>query len=635
MAHAGFSSSARAGCPGHKEIPMTTQKITSLGRIVLLAIMILAVAVIAAVAQNVPATATEAARSPQFAARLAHRGAAQHTASPNRIAGACSYGRQGISPQDGFYSNGPINGNTDAWTINFGFVVADTFPSANGGGRVSGLNFGAWLFPGDVLQTVEVSITSQPFGGTTYFDQVVSFTQSTNCPINSYGYQVCTESGTFNGPYLSDGKYWVNLQNAVVNSGDPMFWDENSGPSMAEQNSVGTIPSESFTISGGGDSCMPEQDGNFKVIHDFSSGEDGGAPSGVAIDKAGNLYGPTGGGNGTVYKMAEAGIGWVLSTLYNFLGGGSGASPQGVMVGPKGILYGSASGGVQNDGLIFSLRPAPNVCRSTSCYWTDNMVYAFNGPPDASHGGGLVADQAGNLYGVSRAGGAQQQGAVFELTPSIGGWIETVLYSFTGASDGGGPTTLLVGIDGNLYGMAGGGGAFGGGVVFQLTPSSGGWTEAVLYNIPSSVFPTNPHSLLQDSAGNLFGIYDYMGCCASSVGRIFMLSPSNGNWVFTELHHGDANLDGDDEFPNMTLDPAGNLHGTEWAYSGCINTVYYGYIFELARTNNGWQFSTPIAWDNRYFGPSGALALDAHGNLYGTTANCGSFGYGTVWQLSP
>ena len=146
------------------------------------------------------------------------------------------------------YSNGPINGNTDAWTINFGFVVSDSFTTSPNA-TVTGLQFGAWLFPGDVLQTAEVSITSAEFGGTTFFDQVVSFTQSTGCPTNGFGYQVCTETGNFTTT-LAGGTYWLNLQNAVVNSGDPIFWDENSGPSSASENSVGTIPSEAFTILG-------------------------------------------------------------------------------------------------------------------------------------------------------------------------------------------------------------------------------------------------------------------------------------------------------------------------------------------------------------------------------------------------
>ena len=83
------------------------------------------------------------------------------------------------------YSNGPINGNTDAWTINFGFIVSDSFtvccrdggePGA-GGTTISGASFGMWLFPGDTLTSAELSITSSENGGTSYFDQTVNFTQ--------------------------------------------------------------------------------------------------------------------------------------------------------------------------------------------------------------------------------------------------------------------------------------------------------------------------------------------------------------------------------------------------------------------------------------------------------------------------
>jgi hypothetical protein len=148
------------------------------------------------------------------------------------------------------YSNGSINGTTDAWTINFGFVVSDTFLVPTGGSTINGLAFGAWLFPGDVLQTAEVQITSAEFGGTTFADQTVSFVQS-NCSGNQYGHNVCTETGSFSPLNLAAGTYWLNLDNAVVNFGDPIYWDENSGPSSASENSVGTIPSESFTVLGG------------------------------------------------------------------------------------------------------------------------------------------------------------------------------------------------------------------------------------------------------------------------------------------------------------------------------------------------------------------------------------------------
>jgi len=158
------------------------------------------------------------------------------------------------------YSDGPINGETDAWTINDGFVVSDTF-ILFGNSRVTGMSFGAWLFPGDTLESVDVSFTHFEFGGTLYFNQVVNFTAS-DCFVNNYGFNVCTETGFFNGVNLAAGTYWMNLQNAVVNTGDPVYWDENSGPSSSSENE-GTLPAESFSILGSSSapSSVPEPTG--------------------------------------------------------------------------------------------------------------------------------------------------------------------------------------------------------------------------------------------------------------------------------------------------------------------------------------------------------------------------------------
>ena len=149
---------------------------------------------------------------------------------------------------DTIYSNGPINGTTDAWTVNFGFIVSDTFTVGSGGATVNGLQFGAWIFPGDVLLQIEISITSAEFGGTTYLDTIADISQ-TRCVMNQYGFNVCTDVASFADTRLDPGTYWLNLQNGVVND-DPIYWDENSGPSQASQNSVGTIPSEAFTLLG-------------------------------------------------------------------------------------------------------------------------------------------------------------------------------------------------------------------------------------------------------------------------------------------------------------------------------------------------------------------------------------------------
>jgi len=147
------------------------------------------------------------------------------------------------------YSNGPINGNTDAWTIAFGFIVSDTFNVTNNNTTITGGSFGIWLFPGDTFPSAELSITSQENGGTSYFDQTVNFTQG-SCTINQSGFNVCQENTTFSGPTLNAGTYWINLQNCSGPQCPTAYWDENSGPSSASENSVGSIPSESFTVLG-------------------------------------------------------------------------------------------------------------------------------------------------------------------------------------------------------------------------------------------------------------------------------------------------------------------------------------------------------------------------------------------------
>jgi hypothetical protein len=150
--------------------------------------------------------------------------------------------------QNDLYDNGPTNGQDLGWTISFGSAVSDQF-ILNTDVKVDAIDFAAWLLPGDVLETAEVSITSSEFGGTSYFDQTVKFTAS-GCFSNAARHNVCNETGT-SIVNLNAGSYWLNLSNGVVNTSDPVYWDMNSGPSLASESSLGTIPSESFSILGG------------------------------------------------------------------------------------------------------------------------------------------------------------------------------------------------------------------------------------------------------------------------------------------------------------------------------------------------------------------------------------------------
>jgi PEP-CTERM motif len=150
--------------------------------------------------------------------------------------------------QTDLYDNGPSNGNIDAWTINFGFAVSDEFTLSQAS-TITGLQFTSWMFSGDVLETADFLITSDEMGGRTFFSGTVNFIQS-GCVANQFGFNVCTETGSITGLNLNAGSYWLNMENAVVASGDPVYWDENDGPSPASETSEGSIPSESFTILG-------------------------------------------------------------------------------------------------------------------------------------------------------------------------------------------------------------------------------------------------------------------------------------------------------------------------------------------------------------------------------------------------
>ncbi len=128
------------------------------------------------------------------------------------------------------YDNGPIYGDIDAWPFSSPYVVSDTF-TLSSNSTVGGFELGTWEFPGDVLSSVDWSITSAENGGTVFGSGTVSGKNLTDQLyfVNQYGYDIDLITATGLNVGLSGGTYWLNLQNAVVPSGDPVYWDENSG----------------------------------------------------------------------------------------------------------------------------------------------------------------------------------------------------------------------------------------------------------------------------------------------------------------------------------------------------------------------------------------------------------------------
>jgi uncharacterized repeat protein (TIGR03803 family) len=195
-------------------------------------------------------------------------------------------------------------------------------------------------------------------------------------------------------------------------------------------------------------------------------------------------------------------------------------------------------------------------------------LYFFGGGADGEGPeAGVIFDHAGNLYGTTVSGGTAGGGTVYELSPNGSGWTKTTLYSLQGGSEGSAPYGgLIFDNAGNLYGTTNLGGANNGGTVFELTPSGGGsWSFHLLYSLPYHgtadwllYGPTA--SLVMDSSGNLYGTTVLDGDFGD--GNVFKLTPSGGGWTYTSLHDFHGTADGGQVFGSVVLDANGNLYGT-------------------------------------------------------------------------
>lgn len=216
--------------------------------------------------------------------------------------------------------------------------------------------------------------------------------------------------------------------------------------------------------------------GTLSLLYTFAregTNLDGDFPLGgnLVFDSSGNIYGTTYEGGttntgGTVFEVPKGG--GSDTVLYNFGGTGDGYEPYGgLAMDTSGNLYGVTSGGgAHNRGTLFELS-----CSGSSC--TETRLYSFGGTGDVySPVAGVMVDSSGNVYGTALDGGAHNFGGVFKMTPGVGTFTESWLYSFSGgASDGEFPYGGL-GVDssGNLYGATFQGGAHGYGGVFKIIP---------------------------------------------------------------------------------------------------------------------------------------------------------------------
>jgi uncharacterized repeat protein (TIGR03803 family) len=378
------------------------------------------------------------------------------------------------------------------------------------------------------------------------------------------------------------------------------------------------------------------------VLHNFNGNHGASPRSNLVFDAAGNLYGTTITGGtfnfGTVFELTpDIGGGWTEMALHSFNENGKdGTYPNGGLIfDGSGNLYGTTiSGGAANVGTMFELAP------QTGGGWTEKILHGFNGTDGIEPFASLIFDGAGNLYATTVGGGAFNHGTVFELKPKAGGgWTERILRQLAANSDGDQPHgAVILDAAGNLYGTALAGGSDHVGTVFELTPSSGQWTETLLHTFMSRhrTDGDEPYAtLIFDAEGNLYGTSSHGG--ASNYGTVFELTPATGGgWTMNILYSFKNNgIDGFNCYAGLVLDGAGNLYGTTSA-GGAFNG---GTVFELTPVaGGGWSETILHSFgssgeDGLY--PQGALILDAAGNLYGTTSFGGTHHDGTVFEIKP
>jgi uncharacterized repeat protein (TIGR03803 family) len=326
---------------------------------------------------------------------------------------------------------------------------------------------------------------------------------------------------------------------------------------------------------------------------------DGYAPyGGLIFDSLGNLYGTTAGCSqvncGTVFELSPTQGGKWTETILHSFNGQDGSVP----------LYSA---------LIFDA--AGNLYGTT-------IYGGSSGTRCDGHGCGTV----------------------FELSFSNGTWSETVLYNFCSAqncADGAFPAASLVfDANGNLYGTTSDGGARacdrgGCGTVFELINNKGTWTESVLVRFDGKTGGVPFSSLIFDASGNLYGT-TVKGGGRPPRGLVFELSPSHGTWTETVLHEFKKHKNGQFPYAGVLFDATGNLYGI--TSDGGVSSYFdHGVAFKLVPQAGGkWKQISLFRFHGQYgTGPYGNLIFDAAGNLYGTTYRDGASGFGTVFEITP
>ncbi len=321
---------------------------------------------------------------------------------------------------------------------------------------------------------------------------------------------------------------------------------------------------------------------------------------------------------GAVFALAAGAQAKSFTVLHDFAGAPSdGSFPyNNVTFDAAGNLFSAVNlGGTDNDGVIFEI--APNG--------TETVLHSFNGSSGGSdpNAGVTLDPSTGDIYGTTTFGGSQSCrngcGVLYELAAD---GTYAVLHTFAVGTDGEWPVgTLLRDSNGNLFGVAGGGGPNNGGTVFEYS-ATGAFSVLHAFGGSDGFQPVG--SLTPDRRGNFYGITNSGG--TDQYGTVFKLTPKG---KLTTLYSFTGGADGGYPAGGVDRDKAGNLYGaTNLAGNG---PAPYGTVFRLASDGTLTTLYTFTGGNDGGF-PAGKV-LEMNGKIFGTTTGFGANGGGVVYDV--
>lgn len=169
-------------------------------------------------------------------------------------------------------------------------------------------------------------------------------------------------------------------------------------------------------------------------------------------------------------------------------------------------------------------------------------------------------------------------------------------------------------------------------MVYQLDPMGSGspLTQLYAFSFPN-IIPKG--GIIMDSAGNLYGTTEL----GSGAGSVFELVFNGVGWTYQLLYALPGPRSADGPTASLAMDAAGNLYGTTYNGGGSSNcNLGCGTIFQLTHSNGSWTYTLLHAFTGAEGAlPYGRVTLDASGNLYGTSTLGGTYNQGVVWELTP